>query len=356
MRKHQKRWLASAGATALSVAGLVAAGAPATAEHSPGGDPLTRPVVQQRASAYMIDGFEITRLPPGLDRYGIHSGTMSRAGERVSTISWVQGPDSVYGEVSVIRSADITELEDMRKARYGRLDDDSLEKTRHNGSPAYLSEKTGELFWVPERGAGVEAYLRPDRWESDELVSFAESVQRHRKAAEPEGEQEPEGTGQGEEQGGGAAGEEGSPGFAEAAAEPEQQESGEGGFVPGVSLMDVRTCLAEELPAENAETRPAEVAADDAALLELWRSVGTGIKDEAVQGCAERFGARTELVEQLMADLAAEAEGSDASGAQEGAEQPAAGGAAEDGAGSGDSAPVGLWDAIPWPLPSVSVR
>ncbi|MFB9799305.1 hypothetical protein ACFFN5_01960, partial [Streptomonospora salina] len=183
MRKHQKRWIALAGATTLSVAGLVAGGTPATAEHRHGDDPLAWPVVQQSASTYRLDGFEVAYLPPGLDRYGVHADSSTgRAGERVSTITWVQGPDSVYGKVAVIRSEDVTDLEDLRTARYGRLDDDALERIEHNGSPAYLSQKTGELFWVPEEGVGVEAYLQPDRWDPDELASMAEGVRRAQQA------------------------------------------------------------------------------------------------------------------------------------------------------------------------------
>lgn len=532
MRKHQKRWIALAGATTLSVAGLVAGSGPATAEYGPGDGPLAWPVVQQGASTYTLDGFEIAYLPPGLDRYGIHAkSTSGRGGERVSAISWVQGFDSVYGKVGVIRSEDITDLEDMRKARYSRLDDDALEKTEHHGVPAYLSKKSGELFWVPESGVGVEAYLKPDRWESDELVSLAEGVRKPQKGAESGEDPEPDEAGQGdqadpggqesaaeeggaqeteaeesqgpesedeeaggtqegaegsaEEAGGtqegaeeegpaeegpagsadgadeasgetGNAGEEAaeapgssepqiqpagsegessegrqesedpeedaaqeesgspqqpgdpegaepSPGAGEEGAEAGEQpaeeadsgteagetpdadapeaeapdaqeqegaESADGSFVPGASLMDVRTCLAEELLTEDAQAQPAEVAGDTAALLELWRSVDTDARDEAAQACAERFEADRDLVDQVMADLAAEAEGAegtegsegtegaDASEAQSDAERSEPEETVEDAAESSDSEddPLGLWGAIPLSLPEISVR
>ncbi|GAA1768100.1 hypothetical protein [Streptomonospora arabica] len=466
MRKHQKRWIALAGAATLSVAGLVAAGGPASAEYRPGDDPLAWPVVRQHASSYSLDGFDIAYLPPGLERFGIHAVSKTgNSGERVSTVSWVQGTDAVYGRVSVIRSQDITDLDDLRKARYGRIEDKALQKTKANGFPAYMSEKTGDLFWVPEQGVAVEAYLQPDRWEADELAAFADGVERRtadegtqgaeesagaeedgQEAADSGGEeagsaesagsgegtaeeQPAEGTGESADEGpskqeaGGPsadvrpAGTQGqepedqgadatpgagkpqeevpeqgavtpSPGTggqpaeevpetggkpAEEIPETGQQPTGEaagrsaeaadGMFAPGVPLADARTCVAEKLLTGDSDAVPAEVAADDSALLELWRSVGSDSRDEAARACADRFAAEPAQVERMMTGLAAETAADAASekaGAQEDAEQNEESG--RDGTGTGqaeessDSGPLGLWDAIPWPLPDVTVR
>ncbi|MDT0304136.1 prolipoprotein diacylglyceryl transferase [Streptomonospora wellingtoniae] len=417
MRKHQKRWIALAGAATLSVAGLAAAGGPASAEHRPGDDPPAWPVVQQNASTYSLDGFDIAYLPPGLERFGLHAASRTgNSGERVSTVSWVQGADAVYGRVGVVRSEDITDLDDLREARYGRIDDESLQKTEANGFPAYVSEKTGELFWVPERGVAVEAYLQPDRWKADELAAFAGGVERRSANADSEGAEEAAGAGQegqeGADAGGQDAGSAESPGSGEGAAEkpeeevPEQgagdpapgsggdqpaeevpgtgdQPAGEAGadqpaeaaedvFGPGVRPAEVRTCVAEALLNGDSEATPARVAADDGELLELWRSVGSDSRDEAARACAERFGAEPAQVERMMAGLAAETgvdTASEDAGVQEGAEQSAESGRGGTGDGrqqessgsgnpedSSDSDPLGLWEAIPWSLPDAAVR
>lgn len=91
MRKHHKRWIALAGATSISLAGFGAlGGGVAATEEDPAG--LAWPVIEQKASHYALDGFEITYLPPGLERHGIHAkSSIRKKGERSSFIAWTRG-------------------------------------------------------------------------------------------------------------------------------------------------------------------------------------------------------------------------------------------------------------------------
>ncbi|MUL42511.1 hypothetical protein FZ103_15235 [Streptomonospora sp. PA3] len=187
MRNHRKRWIALAGAATLSAAGLLGAAGPAAA-----GGPGERPAAQQQGSTYTIDGFEVRYLPPGLQRLGIHAVSAADADGRSSAISWVAS-DRVHGRVTVVRSARIGDVEDLRAARYGHLEDASLKRTRTNGAAAYLSERTGEMFWVPERGVGVGTYLRPARWDSGELASFSAGVRQRTEPGDPGQDAQPGG-------------------------------------------------------------------------------------------------------------------------------------------------------------------
>lgn len=179
MRKHHTRWVALFSAAAISTTGLVGLSGPAAANDADA-PALSWPVVRQGVSTYSIDGFEITYLPAGLERYGINAtSTTDRVGNRQSQISWVQGPDQLYGRVAVLRSDRLQDLEDLRESRYSHLSQSSLEEVAPGEAfehGAYLSEETGDLFWVERPGVAVATHLQPERWERAELVKLAEAV------------------------------------------------------------------------------------------------------------------------------------------------------------------------------------
>lgn len=179
MRKHHTRWVALFSAAAISTSGLVGLAGPAAADDKET-EALSWPVVSQGVSSYSLDGHRIAYLPPGLDRYGINAAsTTDRQGNSRSQLSWVRGPDQLYGRVSVLRSEDLQELDDLRGSRYSHLADSSLEELPESEGfehGAYLSEETGDLFWLASPGVAVTTHLQPDRWESDELIRMAESV------------------------------------------------------------------------------------------------------------------------------------------------------------------------------------
>ena len=179
MRKHHTRWVALFSAAAISTSGLVGLAGPASADDKET-EALSWPVVSQGVSSYSLDGHRIAYLPPGLDRYGINAdSTTDRQGNSRSQLSWVQGPDQLYGRVSVLRSENLQELDDLRGSRYSHLADSSLEELPESEEfehGAYLSEETGDLFWLASPGVAVTTHLQPDRWESDELIRMAESV------------------------------------------------------------------------------------------------------------------------------------------------------------------------------------
>ena len=179
MRKHHTGWVALLGAAAIATSGLVGLPAAASAADRDDGG-LSWPVVRQGISSYSLDGFEIGYLPPGLERYGINaSSTTDRVGARQSQISWVQGPDQLYGRVTVLRSERVQELDDLRQGRYSHLADKGLERLAAGEDfehEAYLSESTGDLFWLERPGVAITTHLQPERWDRGELVEMAGSV------------------------------------------------------------------------------------------------------------------------------------------------------------------------------------
>lgn len=189
MRKHHKRWVALFSAAAISTTGLMGVSGTAVAEDKESRS-LTWPLISQGVSTYSLDGYEIGYLPPGLERYGISaSSTTDRQGNRQSQISWTQGPDQLFGRVAVVRAEAFQELDDLRQSRYGHLSTGELERLEPNetfADGAYLSEESGDLFWLEEPGVAVTTHLQPDRWGGNELVKFATSVE----ASEVEGEVE----------------------------------------------------------------------------------------------------------------------------------------------------------------------
>ncbi|OLT28405.1 hypothetical protein BJF83_15395 [Nocardiopsis sp. CNR-923] len=180
MRKHHTRWVALLGAATLSTTGLTGLAGPAVAADDKDPRVMDWPMVEQAVSSYRLDGFEIGYLPPGLDRYGINaSSLLDRRGNSQSQISWVQGPDELYGRVMVLRSEQIQNLEDLRELRYAHLPERGLERVDAMGDlqrDAYVSEATGDMFWLVEPGVAVATHLRPERWDGDELRRMAESV------------------------------------------------------------------------------------------------------------------------------------------------------------------------------------
>lgn len=179
MRKHHTRWVALFSAAAISTTGLVGLAGPAAADDKDT-KAFSWPVVRQGVTTYSVDGYEIAYLPAGLERYGINaSSTTDRQGNSQSQLSWVQGPDQLYGRVAVLRSERLQDLDDLREGRYSHLAESSLEEleageTFEHG--AYLSEETGDLFWLAGPGVAIATHLQPDRWEGGELLKLAEAI------------------------------------------------------------------------------------------------------------------------------------------------------------------------------------
>ncbi|MBV2363209.1 hypothetical protein [Streptomonospora nanhaiensis] len=396
MRKHHKRWIALAGAAAVSAAGLTAGGGAASADERP----LPWPMVRQSVSTYSLDGFEIGYLPPGLENHGIHAkSTVGLNGDRRSEIAWVQGLDAIYGRVSVLRGDDLADLDEVRATRYDHLEDSALQRAEVNGTDAYASPKTGDVFWVPEPGVAVAAYLQPDRWDEDELFDFAEGVrprpnpwesprpdqpaqedspeqdgaaengtaeqddaaeqepaalpgepQEPAKPAEPTPPAEPAGPdrpGKDEQPGQDApeaqadgrqdaprpdaeqrpdrpepAAASASDGGEQAAQDPQEPAqadtpadaptgtAADGGSpaaepqdVPSVSVLDVRTCLTEELLPQGSPVRPADAAVDDGAVLRLWQAADAQTRTEKSEECATRFQIETWQISQVISEV-----------------------------------------------------
>ena len=197
MRKHHARWVALFSAAAISTSGLVGLAGPAAADDKET-EALSWPVVSQGVSSYSLDGHQIAYLPPGLDRYGINAdSTTDRRGNSRSQLSWIQGPDQLYGRVAVLRSENLQELDDIRGSRYSHLADSSLQELPESEEfehGAYLSEETGDLFWLASPGVAITTHLQPDRWESGELIRLAESISETTdpEAEEAEAEEAPE--------------------------------------------------------------------------------------------------------------------------------------------------------------------
>ncbi|WP_017534250.1 hypothetical protein [Nocardiopsis alba] len=179
MRKHHKRWVALLGAAAISTSGLVGLAGTAAADDRDA-QAFAWPMIEQGTSSYSIDGYEIGYLPPELGDYGINAtSTTDRHGDRESRVSWVRGPDQLYARVGILRSERVQDLEDLRESRYSHLSKDSLEALPESEtfpSGAYLSEETGDLFWVEEPGIAVTTHLRPELWDRAELLRMAEAV------------------------------------------------------------------------------------------------------------------------------------------------------------------------------------
>ncbi|MFD6949450.1 hypothetical protein A6A08_04940 [Nocardiopsis sp. TSRI0078] len=215
MRKHHKRWVALFGAAAIASSGLV--GLPGATAGERDTRAQNRPVASQSASSYSLDGYEIGYLPEGLEEYGISASSVTdRKGNKQSQISWIQGPDQLFGRVTVLRSESIQSLEDLRSMRYGHLREGSLQRMERNEAlehESYLSQETGDLFWMEKPGVAMAVHLQPDRWGSGELVRMAESLKPadsspQDPAEEPAGEGAPseEPTAKESGQGGPAAG------------------------------------------------------------------------------------------------------------------------------------------------------
>jgi hypothetical protein len=188
MRKHHTRWVALFSAAAISTTGLAGLAGPASADDKDV-QALSWPVVRQGETTYSIDGYEIAYLPAGLERYGVNAtSTTDRQGNSQSQLSWVQGPDQLYGRVAVLRSERLQGLDDLREGRYGHLAESSLEELEADETfehGAYLSEETGDFFWVERPGVAIATHLQPDRWEASELVKLAEAVSEEQAQTDP---------------------------------------------------------------------------------------------------------------------------------------------------------------------------
>ncbi|WP_052745890.1 hypothetical protein [Allosalinactinospora lopnorensis] len=330
MRKPSKRWIALSSATTISVAGLAVPTAAAANDEAP----PAWPVVRQNASSYTLDGFTIGYLPPRLEEHGLNAKSATDGhGGRTSDITWMEGPDEVYGKIEVLRDGGITSLADLRDAQYGHLDADQLREIDNNDRDTYLSEGTGDLFWVEEPGLAVTIYLRPETWDSGELTRMAASNERQEET-EPQGGRA--GDPQSPEDGAGADGfETGRPEAVDApeggttreaphanpgaprtleggAPEDEQPAAGHGDgaharqeLPPDVSEPEVRRCLAGQVigatPGNTEETAldAGAVAASEARFAELWSATVETDRKDAVNACAERFGIDPSVVEAI---------------------------------------------------------
>ncbi|WP_159940121.1 MULTISPECIES: hypothetical protein [unclassified Nocardiopsis] len=241
MRKHHKRWVALLGAASIASSGL--AGLPGAAADEKDTPAVHWPVTSQSVSSYSLDGYEIGYLPAGLERYGINaSSVIDRKGNRQSQLSWIQGSDQLFGRIAVLRSDGLQELDDLRSHRYSHLPEATLQRLVRGEAlehEAYLSQETGDLFWLEEPGVAVAMHLRPDRWGSGELVRMAEAFTAHRPVQGP-AEQEPAAQEPASEEGGGA------------------QRPG-----PGEATMPVDK-VADGVPAEVAQDEPPGRPADPA--------------------------------------------------------------------------------------------
>lgn len=146
--------------------------AAATDEHTE-----AAPVVHAQSSSYQLDGFELHYLPAGLGGYGVQaSSSADKRGNRVSEIAWMQGPGTVYGKVTVIRTDGEQELADIRDTHYAHLNPDSLEQVTVGEHEGFLSEQTGDLFWRYDAETVIKAYLQPETWDTAELTELAAGV------------------------------------------------------------------------------------------------------------------------------------------------------------------------------------
>ncbi|WP_157982511.1 hypothetical protein [Nocardiopsis sp. FIRDI 009] len=260
MRKHHTRWVALLGAATLSTTGLTGLAGPAVAADDKDPRVINWPVVEQAVSSYRIDGFEIGYLPPGLDRFGLNASSLTdRRGNSQSQISWVQGPDQLYGRVMILRSERVQTLEDLRDLRYAHLPDRGLERMEGGeGSEreAYVSESTGDMFWLEEPGVAVTIHLRPERWNGDELRRMAESVVG---AFAPDAE-----------------------GASEEAQEDVQNDTGEAGESTGTGESE-----AAEENGETAEVEAPEQATEAVEAEAAEEAAGTGEAEEAEEPAQE---------------------------------------------------------------------
>jgi hypothetical protein len=403
MRKHRTRWVAILGVAAMATAGPIGLAGSALADEEDARE-LSWPVVRQGQSSYSLDGYEIGYLPPGLERYGINaSSTSDRQGGRQSQLSWVQGPDQLYGRVSVIRSAAIQDLDDLRESRYSHIPDRELELVEGDAAfqeGAYLAEETGDLFWMERPGVAVAAHLQPDRWEAKELRRMAEEVAEEAGAA-PAEEAVEEPVAETEEQ-------------AEATPEPEEAVDevvdeapvetpevpvetpevpvetpevpvetpetpvDDAVTLPGVGSREVKDCLLDRfVDFESGETGldEAQLAPDsgefveqalakedlddaerDRLLATVWYYGDEGDKNAAVDTCAQENGLERAQVEEaiaeiadLIAELVAEAEAAEAEAEKVGSDAEAAVSELDT---VDDEEWRELWDSLPWSVPA----
>lgn len=290
MRKHHARWVALFGATALATTGTVGPVTVAQADEQS----LAWPVVTKGEETYSLDGYTIGHLPEGLEQYGVNaSSSTDRQNNRQSRISWIQGADELYARVTVVRSERVQDLEDLRESTYSHLASSELEqltKGEDFNRDAYLSEATGDLFWLEEPGVAITTHLRPERWNGEELVRLAESVAETEEEVPeedpaedeaPEGEA-PEDEGPGEEnqkeEAGGPAEENETPDEEAQEEEPEVTED-DPATVPGAPAEETEEAQeADGQPEDTDEGRPTEEQ-DELPVEESVPGDGNGITD-----------------------------------------------------------------------------
>lgn len=173
MRKHHTWWVALLGAGALTACGTAV---PASADD---GAPA-RTGGERGESDYSLDGFTIGHLPEGLGRHRVNaSSSTDREGNRQSEITWDQDSDDLAGRVAVLRSDAFQDLDELRQDRFSHVRTGALEHLgRGEGfeNGAYLSESTGDLFWLENPGVAVLTHLAPEQWDREELERVAGAI------------------------------------------------------------------------------------------------------------------------------------------------------------------------------------
>lgn len=301
MRKPHKRWIALAGAATVSLAAFGTAAAPAAANDLPS---LSQLLVQQNQSKYIIDGFEVGSLAPGLEHYGTSSETHSdRDGSRTSHIAWVRGWGDIQAKVSVFRSTGLTRLDAVRDTHYSHLDSEELKTVTVNGKRGYLSDSTGDVFWLDGDGTAIAVFLAPERWETGELLSMAESIVPRRAAAMTTTGDAAADSGDTDRSNTGRPMMRGTADSSRPAGEADE------GELTDEQVKAIERCLIDEVGTmpgaiwdQSIEFSPGNSVTWNSG---LWSLVQGPIRDSAVSQCAQRLGVEESRVEEVLADLSA---------------------------------------------------
>ncbi|MEY9210701.1 hypothetical protein NI17_014075 [Thermobifida halotolerans] len=378
MRKPHNRWTVLAGAAAVS---LAAFGFPALAAADGDAAPASQTVHQK--STYLVDGYRVGYLPPGLSNYGSSTETSTDGeGNRTSYVMWSRG-ETVHGKVGVRRRAAAFTLDEVRDQHHGHLDSRTLRRVTVNGSPGYLSRTAGEVFWVDREGAALSVFLEPSRWSPTELMKMAEGVTPHAESASSfsvthEGDGSALGlmrnlVGEGGERSwlmapfGDPATEQTD--SAESAQQDEEQprllpapadapsspssdstEDGETGGPTDEQATEVMVCLTEEadmpreeVPTEGGVTTPWGGANWNSG---LWELVPLPTREAAVVECARRTGLEQAEVQEVADSLGSERSASDSDSSEEDTDRSSQD--SESVEQSEDSQQKSPWDLLPW--------
>ncbi|KUP95295.1 hypothetical protein [Thermobifida cellulosilytica] len=318
MRKPHIRWAVLTGAAAVS---LAAFGFPALATATEDAAPSVQSAHQE--STYLIGGYRVTYLPPGLEQYSSDATASTEGDSRTARLTWLEN-GTVRGRVDVRDHAEHRTLAEVRDAHYSHLSAPRM--TTVNGHPAYLSDVDGEVFWVDEHGTALGVFLDPARWSSAELMAMAEGISRDENAGSTFSVTRRTGRTALEF----LRGQDGGSGDAETAQDAEEEQPRllpapadaptypSSGQLPSDRREAVVRCLAEEtgtssdreIPTEGSVSGPWGNASWNSG---LWALVPQPERSSAIGECARRTGLdRTQVQE--VADGSADSSGQDGSG------------------------------------------